>query len=393
MAYQHTRQITLAGTREIPYSQPLSNFREETTMRKILVFSVIGLALVLSACAPNAGATPIGGMPNNNGNMPMGGNIMTSTPGSMMADNPEAAHMMEPISAPNAQPATETEGGQPLEFRVEDGVKVFELTAKAVLWPIMDGVAVTAYTYNGTVPGPMIRVSEGDSVRVIVKNELPVPTTIHWHGVEVPNAMDGVPGVTQDPIQPGETFTYEFTAKPAGTFMYHSHFEGDIQVSAGLYAPFIIEPKEPEANPPAVDRVLMISEWRMTDGLTYAPMPMGGMEPNYFTINGKAFPATETITVKKGERVRLRFIGIGQFIHPMHLHGFPFKIVATDGHPVPEIAQLTKDTISVAPGERYDVEFVATEPGMWMLHCHILHHTTNDNVEPGGLMMVINVVE
>jgi FtsP/CotA-like multicopper oxidase with cupredoxin domain len=239
----------------------------------------------------------------------------------------------------------------------------------------------------------MIRVTEGDQVRIIVKNELPVPTTIHWHGVEVPNAMDGVPGVTQDPIQPGETFTYEFIAKPAGTFMYHSHFEGDVQVGAGLYAPFIIDPKEPDANPPVVDKVLMISEVRMTDGETYAAMPMGGMEPNYFTINGKSFPATETITIKKGDLVRLRLIAIGQFIHPMHLHGMPFKIVATDGHPVPEAAQLTKDTISVAPGERYDIEFIATETGQWMLHCHILHHTTNDNVEPGGLMLMINVVE
>jgi FtsP/CotA-like multicopper oxidase with cupredoxin domain len=301
--------------------------------------------------------------------------------------------MMEPITAPNVQPATETTGGQPLEFREENGVKVFELTAKAVQWEILDGVTVTAYTYNGTVPGPMIHVTEGDQVKVILKNELPVPTTIHWHGVEVPNSMDGVPGVTQDPIQPGETFTYEFTAKPAGTFMYHSHYEGDIQVGAGLYAPFIIDPKEPEANPPTVDKTLMISEWRMEDGSTYAAMPMGGMEPNYFTINGKAFPSTETITVKKGDLVRLRLIGIGQFIHPMHLHGMPFKIVATDGHPVPEAAQLTKDTISIAPGERYDIEFVATETGQWMLHCHILHHTTNDNVEPGGLMLMIDVVE
>ncbi|MCX6056632.1 MAG: multicopper oxidase domain-containing protein, partial [Chloroflexi bacterium] len=105
------------------------------------------------------------------------------------------------------------------------------------------------------------------------------------------------------------------------------------------------------------------------------------------------FPSTETITVKKGDLVRLRLIGIGQFIHPMHLHGMPFKIIATDGHPVPEAAQLTKDTISVAPGERYDIEFVATETGQWMMHCHILHHTTIDNIEPGGLMLMINVVE
>lgn len=330
-------------------------------------------------------------MPMTGGNSNMANG--TPTPGSMMADDPEAAHMMEPITAPNVQPATESIGGQPLEYREENGIKVFELTTKAVQWEILDGVTVTAYTYNGTVPGPMIRVTEGDQVRIIVKNELPDPTTIHWHGVEVPNAMDGVPGVTQEPIQPGETFTYEFTAKPTGTFMYHSHFEGDVQVGVGLYAPFIIDPKEPEASPPAVDKTLMLSEWRMTDGQTYAAMPMGGMEPNYFTINGKSFPATEMITVKKGDLVRLRLIGIGQLIHPMHLHGMPFKIVATDGHPVPEAAQLTKDTISVAPGERYDIEFVATETGQWMLHCHILHHTTNDNVEPGGLMLMINVVE
>jgi len=317
----------------------------------------------------------------------------THTPGSMMPTNPEASHMMEPIAGSNVQPATESAGGQPLAFHQENGAKVFELTTQMVQWPILDGVAVTAMTYNGTVPGPLIRVTEGELVRIVVKNGLDEPTTIHWHGVEVPNAMDGVPDMTQKPIQPGETFVYEFVAKPAGTFMYHSHYEGDRQVSAGLYAPLIIDPREPEANPPDVDRTLMLSEWLMRSGMTYAAMPMSGMEPNYFTINGKAFPSTETVNVKVGQRVRLRFIGIGQFIHPMHLHGFPFKVVSTDGHPVPEAAQLTKDTLSIAPGERYDIEFVATEPGQWMLHCHILHHTTNDNVEPGGLMLVVNVSE
>lgn len=371
-------------------------------MKVSLLTVIISLVLILSACStpkPSPTAIPEVVMGSDNtsmdsGNMGMSGasGAATPTPGSMMPTNPEAAHMMEPIGGTNVQPATETIGGQSLAYREENGVKVFELTTKAVQWPILDGVTVTAYTYNGTVPGPMIRVTEGDQVRIIVKNELDDPTTIHWHGVEVPNAMDGVPDVTQAPIQPGETFTYEFIAKPAGTFMYHSHYEGDVQVSAGLYAPFIIDPKEPTTQAD-VDVILMISEWLMRGGQTYAAMPMSGMEPNYFTLNGKAFPATETINGKKGERVRIRLIGIGQFIHPMHLHGMPFKIVATDGHPVPEAAQLTKDTVSVAPGERYDIEFVATEPGQWMLHCHILHHTTNDNVEPGGLMLVVNVTE
>jgi FtsP/CotA-like multicopper oxidase with cupredoxin domain len=303
-------------------------------------------------------------------------------------------HMTAPIEAESAnapRAPADAKGGQPLAFKLENGIKVFELTAKPVKWAILQDVTVTAWTYNGTAPGPMIRVTEGDKVRVVVKNDLPEPTTVHWHGVQVPNAMDGVPDVTQKPIKPGETFTYEFEAKPAGTFWYHSHVDGDVQVSVGLYAPFIIEPKNPTGSQPDVDVTLMLGEWRSVGGKTYAAMPMGGMEPNYFTINGKAFPATETINVKKGQRVRLRFVGTGQFIHPMHLHGMAFKVVATDGWPVPEAAQLTKDTLSIAPGERYDVEFVADSPGQWMLHCHILHHTTNNNVEPGGLMLMVNV--
>jgi FtsP/CotA-like multicopper oxidase with cupredoxin domain len=310
----------------------------------------------------------------------------------MMDHTGNEGHDMGPIPSVDVPAATQVIGGQPLDYRLEDGVKVFELTAQPVRWPILDDVTVTAWTYNGTVPGPMIRVTEGDRVRIQFTNQLPEPTTIHWHGIEVPNAMDGVPGVTQDPVLPGETFTYEFVAKPAGSFMYHSHFESDTQVSIGLYAPFIIDPVQPE-NPPDVDLTFMLSEWRVTNGETYAAMPMMGMEPNYFTINGKAFPATETINVKVGQRVRLRLMGIGQFVHPMHLHGMPFRIVATDGYDVPEAAQLTKDTVSVAPGERYDIEFVATEPGQWMFHCHILHHTTNDGADPGGLMLIVNVTE
>lgn len=301
--------------------------------------------------------------------------------------------MMEPISGdPSGEVSTE-KGGQPLAFTLDGDTKVFNITARPVNWPILEGVIASAWTYNGTVPGPMIRVTEGDRVRIILKNELPEPTTIHWHGIAVPNAMDGIPDVTQPPVQPGETFTYEFVANPAGTYMYHSHFEGDLQVAAGLYAPFIIEPKEPPMPQPDVDVNLMFSEMLIQGGQTFAAMPMAGMEPNYFTINGKAFPETETIEVKKGQLVRLRLTSIGQFVHPIHLHGVPFKIVATDGHPVPEAAQLTKDTVLVSPGERYDIEFIASEPGQWVLHCHILHHTTNDNVEPGGLMLMINVAE
>lgn len=323
----------------------------------------------------------------------MGMMSATATPAPMEGMDMGGGHSMEPIDSVGVPPATESIGGQPLEYRLEDGVKVFDLTAQPVIWNILDNVTVTAWTYNGTVPGPMIRVTEGDRVRINFTNNLPEPTTVHWHGINVPNAMDGVPGVTQEAIQPGDTFTYEFEARPAGTFMYHSHFDSDVQVGIGLYAPFIIDPAQSDEPAPDVDVTLMLSEWRVIDGQTYPAMPMSGAEPNYFTINGHAFPATETINVQRGQRVRLRLIGIGQFIHPMHLHGMAFQVVAVDGYPVPEAARQTRDTLSVAPGERYDIEFVATETGTWLFHCHILHHVTNDGIEPGGLTLAINVTE
>lgn len=293
------------------------------------------------------------------------------------------------IPSASVPDATVTIGGQPLAFTIEDGVKVFELTAQPVRWKILKDVVVTAWTYNGTVPGPMIRVAEGDRVRIILKNELPEATSIHWHGIPVPNVMDGV-----TPIQPGQSFTYEFIAPPAGTFMYHSHIASDKQVMVGLYAPFLVDPKTPPADQPAVDATWMLSEWRVgPDSQTYPAMPMMGAEPNYFTINGKSFPETAMIEVKKGQRVRIRIANIGQFTHPMHLHGMNFTIVAYDGVPLPPAQQLVRNTVPVNPGEVVDIEFVADNAGTWMFHCHVLHHTTNDGMEPGGLIALVRVTE
>lgn len=305
--------------------------------------------------------------------------------------NQSALEAMEAIPNEGVPQATEKQGLQELKFTLENGVKVFNLTAEPIRWSILKDTTVTAWTYNGMVPGPLIRVTDGDKVKILVKNNLPEATTIHWHGVLVPNNMDGIPDETQKPIAPGETFTYEFTARPAGTFWYHSHFNTDKQISVGLSGAFIIEPPGGLTSKPDIDKVLMLNEWRVIGGQTYAAMPATGMDGNFFTINGKAFPETETIEAKVGQKVRLRFIGSGQMIHPMHLHGFPFKVVATDGNDVPGSAQWTKDVISVAPGERYDIEFTPDRPGKWMLHCHIPHHTTSDHKEPGGLMMLVNV--
>lgn len=306
-------------------------------------------------------------------------------------------HGMTPIPSADVPDARESRGGQPLAFTEKEGVKVFELTARPVRWAILEGsdpVTVTAWSYNGTVPGPLIRVTEGDQVRIVLTNELPDPTSIHWHGIPLPNAMDGVPPFTQMAVQPGESFTYEFSAPPAGTFMYHSHVETDKQIMIGLYAPFIVDPLEAAADAPDVDVMWMLSEWRVgSDGETYPAMPMAGSEPNYFTINGKAFPDTEPIVAQKGDRVRIRLAGIGQFLHPMHLHGMNFRIVAYDGVSLPPEQQIVRNTLPLAPGEIVDIEFIAENVGTWVFHCHVLHHVTNDGVEPGGLIGVVQVVE
>ena len=286
-------------------------------------------------------------------------------------------------------------GDRPLAPRLVNGVKEFRLQTSLIEWNILPDARVAAYAFNRQVPGPRIRVTEGDRVRIVVENKLPEPTSVHWHGLTLPNAMDGAAGVTQKPIAPGESFTYEFTVEQAGTFFYHSHQQADRQQSLGLYGALIVDPK---GGAPRYDKetVIQLQEWAFEDGYTFPAMQQAGLFPNFFTINGKAYPETETITMKQGEKLLLRFIGSQTgFVHPMHIHGGPFTIVAADGNPVPAAAQLAKDTIAVQPGERYDVVWTARRKGKWLLHCHVLHHTTNDDLETkggGGLTMVINVL-
>ena len=288
-------------------------------------------------------------------------------------------------------------GNRPLAPRKVGNVKVYDLTVSVIKWNILRGEQVMAYAVNRQVPGPQIRVTQGDRVRFNVTNELPESTTIHWHGLIVPNAMDGPAEVTQEPIEPGGRFTYEFTVRQAGTFLYHSHDAPDRQQALGLYGALIIDPKQPTRARPAYDKeaVVELQEWTKKEGYTFPAMLMEGALPNFFTINGKAYPDTETLTMRVGEKILVRFIGShNNFVHPMHIHGGPFKIVATDGEPVPKTAQIEKDTINVGPGERYDVIWTARRPGKWLLHCHIPHHTTNDNVEVqggGGLTEIIDV--
>jgi FtsP/CotA-like multicopper oxidase with cupredoxin domain len=328
----------------------------------------------------------------------VGGLVMP--PGMIMTRETSADAMrdmaaVDPRDARYAAPP-QSLGDQPLEPRIEGGVKVFDLETAVTHWNILPEVRVVAYAFNGQVPGPRLRITEGDWVRINVTNRLPESTTVHWHGLILPNAMDGPAEITQEPIKPGATYAYEFVAQQRGTFFYHSHDRVDRQQALGLYGALLIDPREPPAQPAYEQEVVVqLQEWLYRDDYTFPSMPMEGAMPNFFTINGKAYPATETVNLRVGERLLVRFIGSNSgFIHPMHIHGGPFRIVETDGYPVPEAAQLVKDTVNVGPGERYDVIWEARAPGKWLLHCHINHHVTNDSREEqggGGLMLVLNV--
>ncbi len=267
-------------------------------------------------------------------------------------------------------PITAGKGNQPLAPTIEDGVKVFRLTCDEVQWEVAPGQVFAARGYNNAIPGPLLRATEGDRIRVVVTNNLKESTTIHWHGLFVPNAMDGVGFINQDPVLPGATYTYEFTLRNSGTHMYHAHHNSMDQVNRGLLGAFIVDPKDPSTYP-AYDReyVMVLNDLNLG-----------------FTINGKGFPATEAVVAKQGERVLIRYLNEGVMNHPMHLHGMPMQIIAKDGWPMtpPQLC----DTIDVAPGNRYDALVEATEKGMWAFHCHVLSHAEG----PMGMFGLVTVM-
>ncbi len=281
-----------------------------------------------------------------------------------LADHIAAADVMDAMHEKGikAFPAkTEGKGNQLMQPRLDNGVKVYELTASEVQWEVEPGRRVTAWAYNGQVPGPQIRVREGDRVRVVLKNELPESTVIHFHGLEVPIDQDGVPFITQAPVKPGATYTYEFVVPNSGSHMYHSHLNAAKQVGLGLLGAFIVEPKQPRAIEKSdIDYVMVLN-----DG------------SHGYTLNGKGFPATEPIVAKLGQKVRVRFMNEGMMIHPMHLHGMHMTVIDKDGWPQP--APWKCDTLNIAPGERWDVIINCTNPGTWAFHCHILPHAETEH--------------
>ncbi len=327
----------------------------------------------------------------------VGGRIMP--PGMIMDFDTPAAAMRDMSAIHPRQVAyragKDARGDTVLEARIENGVKVFDIEASVIRWTILDGVEVDAYAFNRLVPGPRLQLVEGDRVRINFRNALPESTTVHWHGLIVPNEMDGPAEITQKPVPPGGSYRYEYTVQQSGTFFYHTHDHADRQQAFGLYGALLIEPRgstEPRAD---LEYTIQLQEWLKRRWLTYPAMLMEGALPNFFTINGKAYPSTDVIRMKVGQTVKLRFIGTNNnFIHPMHVHGGPFEVVALDGVTLPPTARYLADTVNVGPGQRWDVIWKARRIGIWLVHCHIPHHTTNNNVEEkggGGLTMIIDV--
>lgn len=286
-----------------------------------------------------------------------------SSPGGpdMAGEAADAEEMDATMAARTAAFPAETEGlgAQLLEPTVlADGTKQFELTTAVVDWEVEPGRTVEAMTYNGTVPGPTIEVNPGDRVRVVVTNEMDESTSIHFHGLATPNSQDGVPDITQPPIRPGETFTYDFTAQDTPAVgMYHSHHNAAVQVPGGLAGAFLVgEQPVPAGVTVAQEQIMMLND-------------SGEIG---FSINGKSFPATAPIVAQQGDWIEIQYMNEGQMIHPMHLHGMAQTVIAKDGFAVPQPYQA--DTILVGPGERYTVLVQADAPGTWAWHCHILNH-------------------
>ena len=284
--------------------------------------------------------------------------------------------------------------GKKLPWKVVDGVKVYHLIAEEVTHEFAPGLRATCWGYNGSVHGPLIEAVDGDRVRIFVTNRLAAPTSVHWHGLLLPNGMDGVGGLNQRAIKPGETFKYEFTLRQSGTCMYHAHHDEMTQIGLGMTGLFVIHPRNPVG--PRVDRdfALLLHEWRIDPG-TSRPNPNEMTDFNILTINAKAFPGTAPLVARTGDRVRIRIGNLSPMDHhPMHLHGYQFLITETDGGRLPESAQWPETTVLVPVGSTRTVEFVADAPGDWAFHCHMTHHVMNQmghqfpnmiGVKPGAI--------
>ena len=268
-----------------------------------------------------------------------------------------------------------------MPWKMVRGAKEFEIRCQAVKREFLPGYPMDVWGYNGTMPGPLVEATQGDRVRFVVHNELPEPTTIHWHGLELPVAMDGVPGLTQKPIMPGKTFVYEFDLHQTGTYFYHSHIP--MQEAFGMVGGFIIHPKA-EFDPPVDRDFMLIFQNFHIDPNQTIPDSMA-MDWNWHTINGRSGPFTTPLVVKHGERVRVRLLDFSPMQHhPVHLHGHTFWITGHEGARIPPSAWIPRNNALIAVAQATDFEFVANNPGDWIFHCHMVHHMMNHMVKQVG---------
>jgi len=281
-----------------------------------------------------------------------------------------------------------TPNGSSLPWKIVDGVKEYHLSIDVIEHEIAPGMVIQAWGYNGETPGPTIEAVEGDKVKFIVTNNLPENTAIHWHGIFLPSGMDGVNGLTQPPIKPGDVFVYEFQINQHGSFMYHSHGDEMVQMGMGSMGMLIVHPKKPKHK---IDRdfAIMLNEWYIEPG-TYTPDTNVMTDFNIFTFNSHSYPGTEPLVIKKGDRVRIRWGNVAQDLHPIHIHGLNFNIVATDGGQIPESAQWPETSVVIAPGQTRDIEFIADAPGDWAMHCHRRHHPMNAMGHEIPVMLGVN---
>jgi FtsP/CotA-like multicopper oxidase with cupredoxin domain len=267
-----------------------------------------------------------------------------------------------------------TPNGKTLAWTMKDGAKEFHLVAEPVKREFAPGMVVDCWGYNGQTPGPTIEAVEGDRVRILVTNKLPERTTVHWHGMLLPNGMDGVGGLSQPHIAPGETYAYEFTLRQSGTLLYHPHSDEMVQVALGMAGFFVIHPRA--RQPVDRDFCILLNEWSIEPG-TSRPNPVVMTDFNVFSFNSRVWPGTEPLVVRKGQRVRIRFGNVSMDSHPIHLHGYRFEETGTEGGPTPPSARILETTVNVPVGATRDIEFVADAPGDWAFHCHKSHHTMN----------------
>ncbi|MGH6635262.1 MAG: multicopper oxidase family protein [Gammaproteobacteria bacterium] len=281
----------------------------------------------------------------------------------------------QPGAGDSYMPVVTLNGGR-LPWTMEGDVKVFRLTAEPVQREFAPGMVVNCWGYNGQTPGPTIEAVEGDRIRILVSNRLPAATSIHWHGLFLPNGMDGVGGLNQPHIPPGKTYVYEFTLRQNGTFMYHPHSDEVVQLAMGMMGMFVVHPKiRPQ---PRIDRdyCILLHAWDIEPG-TYTAKPATMTEFNLWTFNSRVFPGIDAMVARVGERVRIRLGNLSMHDHPIHIHGHAMWVTGTDGGWIPASGQWPETSVNVPVGAVRVVEFVAEAPGDWAFHCHKVHHMMN----------------